>query len=130
MVFSSREERQVRGTAADGRHDGGRHAVAHQTGRVGHDERQGADDQHAGAHAVRHTGAEEAGVRRRRWRQPQRHHVRGDQRAHAQRTRAARPIAGPQPGLRSAGGRDRGRGRSHTVVVVVVRTTTSAVTSQ
>jgi hypothetical protein len=33
----------------------------------------------------------------------------------AQRTRAARTFAGPQPGLRTAGGRDRGRGHRHAV---------------
>lgn len=95
--FSKGQERQVCGTAAHGRHDGGRHAVADQAGRVGYDEWQGADDQHARAHAVRHTGAEETGVGRR---QPQRHNVRGDQRAVAGWPRPARPFAeGPRHGL-------------------------------
>lgn len=94
FFFSSeRQKGQVRGSAVDGRHDGGRHAAAHQARSTGHDERQGVDDQHVGADAVRHTGAKETGVGRRR-RRPQRHHVRGDQRAVARRTRAARPLAG------------------------------------
>jgi len=71
--FSAGQERQVHGTAAYGRHDGGWHTVANQAWCAGHDEWQGTDDQHAGAHAVRHTGAEETGVGRRR--QPQRHNV-------------------------------------------------------
>jgi len=94
--FSAGQEGQVHGTAADGRHDGGRHAVADQAGRVGHDERQGVDDQHVGAHVVHHTGAEETGVGRR---QPQRHHVRGDQRTVAGRPLSAWPFAdGPRDG--------------------------------
>lgn len=104
MVLSARKERQVRGTAADGRHDGGRHVVADQVGRVGHDERQSADDQHAGPDVVRHTGVEETGVG---WRRSQRHHVRSDQRAVTERTRRTRPVVGPRLGLRPAGSVDR-----------------------
>lgn len=95
--FSAGQERQVRGTAAYGRHDGGRHTVANQAGCAGHDEWQGTDDQYAGAHAVRDTCAEETGVGRR---QPQRHNVRGDQRAIAGWPRPARPFTeGPRHGL-------------------------------
>lgn len=112
-IFSTRKEEQDGGTDADGCHDGGRYIVAHQVGRAGHDERQGNDDQYAGAHVVRHSSAEETGVGR-RWK-PRRHHVRSDQRAVARWTRTARPVAGPQSRLRSAGGTDCGhhsRGRT------------------
>jgi len=41
-----------------GADDGGRNSVSDQAERAGFDEQQEADEQHAGAQAVRYTGAE------------------------------------------------------------------------